>query len=94
MSEPHPLPTTKSMELPMSDNTTPDIRKDKQGISRFKSGQSGNPSGRPKGSRNKLSEAFIKALAEDFSEHGEAVIKMVRTERPQDYLKIVAALQR
>jgi len=65
------------------------------GINRgqWQPGQSGNPAGRPKGSRSKLSEAFIKALADDFSEHGVAVIQQVRSERPQDYLKIVAALQ-
>jgi len=30
----------------------------------YKPGQSGNPNGRPKGSRNKLGEAFIAALHE------------------------------
>jgi hypothetical protein len=32
----------------------------------FEPGQSGNPAGRPKGARNKLSEVFLQALAEDF----------------------------
>src|SRR5262245_36762420 len=36
----------------------------------------GNP-GRPKGSRNKLGEAFIQALAEDFERHGAEVIERV-----------------
>jgi hypothetical protein len=58
----------------------------------FKPGQSGNPAGRPKGARSKLSEAFLKALADDFGEHGEAVIEKVRGERPHEYLKIVAAV--
>jgi hypothetical protein len=51
----------------------------------------GNP-GRPKGSRNKLGEDFIRALSEDFATHGPAVIEKVRTDKPDAYLKIVASL--
>jgi hypothetical protein len=55
-------------------------------------GQSGNPAGRPKGSRNKLSEAFLQALADDFEANGKEVVEKVRTERPHDYLKIIVAV--
>lgn len=60
----------------------------------FQSGEawSGNKLGRPKGSRNKLSESFITALSEDFEKNGVAVIETVRTEKPADYLKIIAAI--
>ena len=51
----------------------------------------GNP-GRPKGSRNKLGEAFITALHADFQAHGVEVIETVRIERPHEYLKVVASL--
>jgi hypothetical protein len=55
-------------------------------------GQSGNPAGRPKSSRNKLTEDFLKALADDFDQHGKAAIVEVRQEDPAKYLSIVAQL--
>lgn len=55
-------------------------------------GQSPNPAGRPKGSRNKLGEAFIQALYADFEEHGVGVIEQVRIEKPDQYLKVVAGI--
>lgn len=58
----------------------------------FKPGQSGNPAGRPKGSRSKLGEAFIAALHDDFEQHGVAVIEAVRIEKPDQYMKVVASL--
>jgi Family of unknown function (DUF5681) len=58
----------------------------------FKPGQSGNPPGRPKGARSKLSESFLKALADDFDSNGIEVIEKVRSSRPHEYLKIVAAV--
>ena len=70
----------------MSDNTS------KKQNTRFKPGQSGNPAGRPRGSRNKVSEKLLEALAIDFDDHGKEVIEKVRVERPADYLKIVASL--
>ena len=56
-------------------------------------GQSGNPAGRPRGARSKLSEDFFKALMEDFEENGIAAIVSMRTERPGDYAKMIASLQ-
>ena len=55
-------------------------------------GQSGNPKGRPIGSRNKLNEKFILALHDDFAKHGPAVIEKVRESRPEIYLKIIASI--
>ncbi len=51
----------------------------------------GNP-GKPKGSRHALGEAFVKALHDDFVEHGVDVIEKVRTEKPDQYMKVVASL--
>lgn len=59
---------------------------------KFKPGQVANPAGRPKGSRNKLGEDFIAALQADFSEHGVNAIQIVRSERPDQYLKVIASI--
>ena len=54
----------------------------------FKPGQGG----RRRGSRNKLGEDFLHALAEDFERHGTEVIERVRIEKPEAYLKVIASL--
>ena len=60
--------------------------------SQWRSGQSGNPKGRPRSARNKLSEKFIGALCDDFVEHGIKAIETVRETRPDVYLKVIAQL--
>ena len=69
----------------MTENTEP--KRTKQDT-QFKVG---NP-GRPKGARNKLAEAFVKALHKDFEEHGEQAIERARDEKPDQYLKVIASL--
>src|SRR5215467_9622269 len=55
-------------------------------------GQSGNPLGRPKGSRNRLGEQFVADLYSDWQAHGADVIRRVREERPDQYLKVVVSV--
>src|SRR5262245_34104012 len=48
--------------------------------------------GRTAGSRNRLQHDFVEKLQADFAEHGEGVIRIVRVEKPVEYLKVVAAI--
>ena len=59
---------------------------------RWRPGESGNPGGRPKGSRNKLGQDCLRQLSDDFALHGASVIERVRSERPHDYLRVVVSL--
>lgn len=63
-----------------------------QKTGRFQPGQSGNPAGRPKGSRNKLSEAVICDILQDWEMHGMKAIEETRKNNPAQYLRVVAAL--
>lgn len=58
----------------------------------FEPGNNANPTGRPKGSRNKLGEDFIKAMSDDFAVHGVGVVEEVRKTKPDQYLKVIASL--
>jgi Family of unknown function (DUF5681) len=55
-------------------------------------GQSGNPAGRPRGSRNRLGEAFVDDLCADWKENGPQVIVAVRKNDPSTYLRVVASI--
>ena len=55
-------------------------------------GQSGNPNGRPRGARSKLSELTLTKLLADFEVHGDTAITEVRTKNPAAYLASIVSL--
>jgi len=59
---------------------------------KWKPGQSGNPAGRPKGARSLLQEDFFRALQASFEKHGEAVLEIMRVEKPNEYARMIAGL--
>ena len=58
----------------------------------FLQGVSGNVAGRPKGSRNRVGEAFLEVLADDFEAHGREAVEQCRLNSPAVYIKVVASI--
>jgi hypothetical protein len=48
--------------------------------------------GRPKGSRNKLCRAVLEDLMADWAEGGAAAIKIMRMERPAEYVRAMISI--
>ena len=71
-----------------SDNT----EKKQRNLIPYKPGQSGNPKGRPKGSRNKLSEEFFRNLSDAWQAFGEPALMTAAWTHPVEFVRVVAQL--
>jgi hypothetical protein len=74
--------------MPDTDST----KSQQRGLIPFKPGQSGNPAGRPVGSRNKLAETFLADVLTEWETHGAAAISEMREKSAADFCKMVASL--
>lgn len=62
------------------------------GLRPWRPGQSGNPGGKPVGTRNRITKKFLEALADDFEAHGRDAIAAAREKDPVGYMRAIVAL--
>jgi hypothetical protein len=58
----------------------------------FRRGVSGNPRGRPVGSRSKLSESFLTDLRDCWARNGASALERCAQEQPDVLIKVIASL--
>src|SRR5947209_8096301 len=63
-----------------------------RGLIPWKPGQSGNPAGRQKGSRNKFSQDFIDETYEVWQKKGKAALHHMADNEPSKFVQMVAGL--
>lgn len=83
---------TKGKKPETSGEDTPVKVRPKGLVPAWQPGQSGNPLGRPVGSRSKFSEAMVSDFLADWHAHGNDVLARVRMTDPATYLRVAAVL--
>jgi len=85
----------KRKQVPAADIAAANARREKAfKENRFKPGQSGNPAGRPKGSRNKISAAYMDDMLAFWQsgQGGQTLIRKVAKSKPEAVLRAVGDL--
>jgi hypothetical protein len=79
------------VEKPVPDVAS-DVTERDQRPQLFKPGQSGNPAGRPKGSRSRISEKFLTKLEDIFERRGDEALEKAVTANPMKFISMIAGL--
>lgn len=69
-----------------------DVTAPKQRGTPFPPGVSGNPAGRPRGSRNRLADAFVTDLRDCWELHGRDALERVARDQPEVLIKVISSL--
>ena len=78
------------MRAPDSDSTVREHRQ--RGLIPWKPGQSGNPKGRPKGTRHRIQEAFLQDFLEAWLAFGRPALMAAAWTKPAEFVKVAASL--
>ncbi len=70
----------------------PESTENKQALTQWKPGQSGNPKGRPKGSRHKINEAFLRDFQEAWEALGRPALLAMAWQHPDKFVQCAASL--
>jgi len=63
-----------------------------QNVNKWKPGESGNPKGRPKSSRNFLTDKVIKDISTHWKRHGVKALNLMYEKDPSSYVRAVTSL--
>jgi hypothetical protein len=81
----------------IGDNTPAETPKPKRGnkaslAPAWEPGKSANPAGRPRGSRSKLSESFLRDVCAEWEKNGIEALQKVRETDPSTFIRVIASL--